>query len=132
MSDLAEIERARELLRLASVFFYDDPSELDDDESPEFLQMLNMNDTWGWACADGEYVPDDDLIEVSRLFWRYGYCGVLYWVSERRGQAKSEFADINRFIQFAREEEKIREEVPGENKRAYTKREYVIGQDKGE
>jgi hypothetical protein len=119
--------RARQKLKAAGVFFYDDPSSLDDDDDPELLQTLNMNDTWAWACADAEYVPDEELPEVSRLFFCYGWCGILYWVSERNGHESSEFHDINRFIEFVRNEEAIRTEVPGESARAYAKRQYTIG-----
>lgn len=120
-------EKARALLRLAGVFFYDDESELDEDDSPEMLQMLNLNDTFGWACADGECVPNDELPRLGQLFWKYGYCGILYWVSERRHGMTSEFADINRFIEFVRAEEAICEEEPSSNKRAYLKRQYMLG-----
>lgn len=117
-----EIEDARKLLEAADVFF----GELEG-ESDEWKQTLNMNDTWGWASADGDYVPDDELPEVARLFYQYGWCGLLYWSSERNEQRRSEFADINRWIDFVRAEEAIRKEVPESNKRAYFKREYTIG-----
>ena len=121
-----KIERARAKLRVAGVFFYHEASELDDDEDVEMLQTLNMNDIWGWACADAEYVPDEELPELSRLFWQYGWCGVLYWVSERRQQCTSEFHDVNRFIEFVRQEEAIRAEIP-DSKRAYAARAYTLG-----
>ena len=117
------IAEARKLLEAADVFFGADP-----DEPPELAQTLNMNDTWGWACADGEYVPDEELPEVARLFWAYGHCGLLYWVSERNDQRRSEFHDINRAIEFVRYEEHIRKTIPNDTKRAYTYRCYVIGE----
>jgi hypothetical protein len=67
------------------------------------------------------------LPEVARLFWNYGWCGILYWMSERHDQMKSEFHDINRFVEFVRREEDIRKEVPDSSERAYVKREYVLG-----
>lgn len=124
------IERARTLLRIAGVFFYDSPSELDEGENIELLQTINMNDVWAWACADGEYVEGADLPELSRLFGQYGWCGILYWVSEKRGQMASEFADNNRFIEFVRNEEAIRTEIPSSTKRAYAKRTYTVGRNK--
>ena len=99
------IERARARLRAADVFFYNDPAELDSAADLDMLQTINLSDTWGYAEANGEYVPDDELPELSRLHWRYGWCGVLYWVSERRGRCRSEFPNINRFIEFVRQEE---------------------------
>ena len=126
VADNAENE-ARQFLRSAGVFFYDDPSELDEDDNPKLLQTINFNDTWAWACAGGEYVPDAELQEVSRLFYCYGYCGILYWASELRDQLTSEFHDINRFIEFVRKEESIRKAEPDEVKRAYARHAYEIG-----
>lgn len=113
-------EEALKLLELAGLFF--------DTNNPDFKQRLNLNDTFAWACSESEYVPDEELPRLAELFWRYGYCGVLYWVSERRGGYKSEFHDINRFIQFVREEEKIRQEEPSSTERAYLKKQYTIGE----
>lgn len=118
-----DAEEARKLLVAGDVFF-----EMDKDGSDSRLnQVLNMNDTWEWAVADGEYVPDEDLAEVGRLFFLYGHCGLLYWVSERNNQKRSEFEDINRFVNFVRAEEIIRKELPDSSKRAYAKREYALG-----
>lgn len=117
---------ARELLRAAQLFF-----DVDEDDDPGFEQMVNLSDTFAWACADGEKVADEELPQVAELFWRYGWCGILYWVNEKRGGGRAEFADVNRFIDFVREEERIRQEQPESTKRAYLKREYVIGRDSG-
>lgn len=116
------IYTARAFLRAADVFF-----DADEDDPEEMAQTLNMNDTWAWACADAEYVPDAELPRVAELFWWYGYAGLLFWVSERRGQCKSEFADVNRFIEFVRHEEAIKADEPDSSKRAYLKRSYTIG-----
>lgn len=115
------IAKARALLELADQFYGDIPGE------PEAAQTLNMNDVWGWAMAWGEYVPDEELPRVAELFKRYGDAGVLYWVSEHHGQMRSEFEDNNRFIDFVRHEEKLRQEVPDSNKRAYKKLKYTLG-----
>lgn len=117
------IEDAKSLLNSADVFF----PEYDDEPETNGKLILNMNDIWAWACADGEEVPEECLPELAELFWRYGYCGILYWVSERNNQMKSEFVDINRFIQFVREEERLRKTEPSSSKRAYKKVKYEIG-----
>ena len=39
---------------------------------------------------------------------------------------RSEFEDINRFVEFVRNEEAIKEEVSDSNKRAYLKRSYTL------
>lgn len=114
------IEQARALLNAANVFFEDDDME-------GFEQVLNMNDVWGWACADAQAVPDDKLIEVAELFWRYGWCGILYWVIQQGEWGPSEFLDNNRFIDFVRHEEKLRKEVPDSSTRAYKKLVYTLG-----
>lgn len=88
---------------------------------------LNMNDTWMWACSDGEEVPEEEIPEVARLFKWYGHCGLLYWVSRKRGGLRSEFHDNNRFIDFVAHEEALREKEPSSSKRAYMKIRYTLG-----
>lgn len=107
------------LLEAAGLFF-----EPDDEMGPHWL---NMNDVWGWACGDAEEVTEADAPELARLFRNYGWCGVLYWVSEKRGGATSEFLDNNRFIEFVRHEETLRKEVPDSSTRAYKKLAYKLG-----
>ena len=117
-----KITKAFALLEAADLFFGPD------DETPEMAHTINMNDVWCWASADGEFVPDECAQELHDLFFRYGWCGVLYWTSERNGQCKSEFADVNRFIEFVRHEEELRKAEPSSSKRAYKKVSYTIGE----
>ena len=117
------VDTARAFLKAADVFF-----DLEDgDGDPKWAQTLNMNDVWGWACADCEYVPDDKLPEIAELAWRYGWAGILYWVSEARAGERSEFHDNNRFIDFVRHEETLRKEIPKSSTRAYHKLSYTLG-----
>jgi len=118
------IEEAKKLLYSADLFFYDEEDEEDEFDKP----MLNMNDVWGWACADGEFVEEDEFAELARLFRRYGWCGVLYWVSKKRGGERSEFLDNNRFIDFVAQEEALIASVPESDKRAYYKYPYSLGE----
>ena len=120
--DEKQIDRARALLTAAGVFYGPDKDD------PQSAQTLNMNDTWAWATAWGAYVPDDKLVEVSALYGRYGDCGLLYWVSEQNEQMRSEFADINRFVDFVRHEETLRKDEPNSSKRAYKKIQYTLGE----
>ena len=113
------VAEARALLEAAGVFF-DRDGEMPD-------QALNLNDVWGWACADLEVVADEELPGLADLFWSYGHCGILYWVSRKRNGQRSEFKDINRFIDFAKAEENIREGLPDSSQRAYAHYEYTIG-----
>jgi hypothetical protein len=119
------IESARCLLYAAGVFYPCDASDPDEDVLPH---TLNMNDTWGWAVAWCEVVPDENLVEVATLFTRYGDGGLLYWTSKRHGWMRSEFADVNRKIDFVWNEESIRAAMNGNsNKLAYHKEKYAIG-----
>lgn len=75
-------EEAMQLLECSGVFY---PSEDDDGvlyRDKNGCLVLNQNDTWGWATAFGQPVPEDKLIEVAELFWAYGYPGILYWVTD--------------------------------------------------
>lgn len=107
------------LIRASGILF-------DDDEDTAGRLLINLNDVFGWACADAEEIPQDKIAEVADLFGRYGWAGVLFWVSERRGYG-SEFHDVNRFIEFVRREEQLRKDVPSSSKRAYTKLTYTLG-----
>ena len=119
------IRQARKLLERSGYTYYDDHEDfLEDEES----LVLNMNDTFAWATAWSVEIPDNKLIEVADLFQRYGYAGLVYWVSETNNQMKSAFYDINRYIEFVRREEKVIKEMPESNQRAYTRVTYTIGE----
>ena len=118
-----DVDDARELLTSAQVFFDCDP-----DDDPMEAQTLNLNDAFYWACADGEHVADNELLRVSELFWRYGIHGIYYWVLvEKRNNAKAEFLDVNRFVEFVTREEELRKAEPSSSRRAYQKVQYTIG-----
>jgi hypothetical protein len=123
------VDEARELLTRGNVFFgadeSDDASEHERDK--KWGQTLNLNDTFFWACADAEYVTDEELPEVAGLFFRYGWCGILYWVNRKRGNEKVEFLDVRRFIEFVSREEQLRKEVTSSSSRAYHKLTYTLG-----
>ena len=123
------VDEARDMLTRGRVFFAAD----EDDEATgherdkKWNQMLNLNDTFFWACADAEYVSDEELPEVASLFFRYGWCGILYWVNLKRGSERVEFLDVRRFIEFVSKEEQLRKDVPGSSQRAYHKLSYSLG-----
>lgn len=116
-------QSALALLRAADVFYWNEH----DPEDPQTDRMLNMNDTWAWATAFGEYVPDECLVEVAELFCQYGRCGLLYWVSERNGKMRSEFHDVNRCVEFVRYEEEFKQFTPTSSMQAYTPYSYTLG-----
>jgi len=115
-------DEAYKLLLAGGVFF-----DSDEEAEPEIRRCINMNDAWYWACADGETVPDDSIVEVAELFSRYGDCGIHYWVWKRRGKPQIEFRDVRRHIEFVEHEEALRAAEPSSSKRAYAKHEYMIG-----
>ena len=120
-------EEARKLLMTLGYLYVDEDDEIEKTEVYNKLKnYLNMNDVWCWACAEGEYVPDEELPVVADLFCNYGWCGILYWVSQRNNCMRSEFYDNNRFIEFVENEERIKKEVPDYNKRAYHQTSYTI------
>lgn len=112
-------ERAIKFLNATDLFFDDD------DDMGKYC--LNLGDTFAWACADAERVGEDELPRLAELVWLYGYCGMLYWVSEKRGGMMTAFQDNNRMIEFVRHEEQIRSEIPDSCARALAKRSYMIG-----
>lgn len=121
------IETARKLLNDAELFYGRDEDGENEEEKAWGEQRLNQNDVWAWATAMCEHVSDEELVPLAQLFWRYGWCGVLYWVSERNKHMRSEFEDNNRFIDFVRHEEQLRKDIPDDNQRAYHKLEYKLG-----
>ena len=114
------IDDARKLLTESGIFY----GEIDDD--PNDAQTINFNDTWGWATAWGDYVEDNELPELARLSWLYGWCGVLYWGSQKNKAMRSEFYHYNRMIEFVEHEEALIKKYPSESKRAYHKTSYKI------
>jgi len=118
------IEDARKLLTSGNVFY---DFEEDDEDYEQFKQAINLNDVFGWGWADCEMVKDNELPELARLYDLYGWCGVLYWVSQKRDGMRSEFLDNNRFIDFVAAEEQLIKEEPDFNKRAYKKYSYTLG-----
>ena len=109
--------------------YYHDP-----EEGPEHLIL--MNDVWAWATSCSIDVTDDNAIRIAQLYNEYGFCGLLYYQGvelDRLGAPNApetryaEFEDIQRFVEFVVAEERIKKEVPDYNKRAYAKRQYVIG-----
>lgn len=109
-------------LKTTGIFY-----ESDEDEDEKFERIINMNDVWGWACADSHEVPMDQMVELLRLYNDYGWCGVLYFVSEREGGRVSEFHHYNRMIEFVKKEEVIRSKHKRYNAYAYDKQSYTVG-----
>lgn len=112
-------------IRSSRILFDEDLIEEGDGTPP---RAIDLNDTFFWACADCEEIPDECLVEVDDLYSRYGLCGVYYWVCKRRGTWKVEFKDIQRMIDFVVREEGLRAEEPNSNRRAYRNLKYTLGE----
>ena len=132
-------QKAYNLLLEARLFYYSSLEEFnqdvaDDDHfgTPEDYQLaINLNDTFFWASADCEVIGLDELEEVARLFFKYGWSGILYWVVKKRDWQwhDPEFLDARRQILFVHEEESV---VAGltSSKAAYKSASYVITDEK--
>jgi hypothetical protein len=46
---------------------------------------LNMNDTFGYTCAESEELDLKDWQEVAEIFHKYGIPGVNAWTAVKRG-----------------------------------------------
>ena len=97
---------ALKLLRESGIFYNDNISELDAGDDPQSIRLINLNDTFWWGTAYCQFLPDDKIEELSNLFFKYGWCGVLYWCSKQE-EIKPEFENVIRSIQFVENEELI-------------------------
>lgn len=76
-----------ELLHLVEECFvdvgydHDDHSEREDGRS----LMLNMSDTFGYACGDGELFTSKDIPEILKIYDEYGDVGLTCWAAKHRG-----------------------------------------------
>lgn len=108
----------RDLL-LASGYFFDPDEDFEDLPEMKGKIVMSLNDTFFWACADCEIVPDEEVEAVARLFRRYGGCGLYFWAAKKQGHEKVEFKDVQRMIDFVRAEEAQIAREPSSSKRAY-------------
>ena len=113
-------------LRSHGIFFNDNPDELDPDEDEKWLRAINLNDAFWWATSYTEFVADNEIEALDRLFSVYGWCGVLYW-SAKKGDITPEFNHARRMIAFVENEECIKDgKTPSQY--AYSKDSYTLGQ----
>ena len=50
--------------------------------------VINVSDTFHAASADCEMIEPDDMVFISELFNKFGYPGVIAWVSWKRDWAQ--------------------------------------------
>lgn len=56
---------------------------IEKDSSPN--PWILMNDVFGYACADGEALPIEDLSIVIQLWRKFKWAGLFAWAAQRRG-----------------------------------------------
>jgi hypothetical protein len=54
----------------------------ENDDEPPFV--VNLSDTFTYACADGERIPPELLDEVVRIYREFGPVGCVCWAAARR------------------------------------------------
>ena len=65
-------------------FILDEEDATDTEPLMYPVLCLNVNDTFGFGCADAEPVPFRSLEKVADLYKRYGYHGIVAWVAKER------------------------------------------------
>lgn len=58
--------------------------EINVHEDKPIIFYLNMNDTFGYSCADAEEVIVSEIPEVHRLWKKYGHHGLTAWSAIKR------------------------------------------------
>jgi hypothetical protein len=99
-----QIDKNLLFLSLADVGYFDE----------EYGFMLNMNDTFHYACSDCEEVSEEEAKEVVRLFCTHGYKGLEYWVAEKRGYDPEIPHYLERVKEVRAIEEKRKKEKEGQ------------------
>ena len=51
-----------------------------------WIALINLSDTFGYACADAERLAPGQAHEVRAYYEEYGWSGVIAWVSVKRNQ----------------------------------------------
>lgn len=85
-----EIERLRKLYYLAahdviSFSTYDAKTDTWPDCGQFYTPVVNLNDTFAYACADGEELKDDQIDSLIRMYKEYDYPGIIAWAASIRG-----------------------------------------------
>lgn len=47
---------------------------------------INLNDTFSYACADGEHVKENDYPEIVQIWKRWGWIGLVCWSAKKRNE----------------------------------------------
>jgi hypothetical protein len=74
-ADMSDEEIVAEMLRTHILY---------NEEWP--LPVLNLNDTFAYACGEGEPVPPEALPEVIHIYRRFGPVGCICWAAKQRGE----------------------------------------------
>lgn len=77
-----EQEHLQDLLDEEIVWWVIDGEE----EGSKGTLVINVNDTFGYACADSEDMTFNDINPVYELYKDFGYDGVVAWVAKNRNE----------------------------------------------
>lgn len=72
-----------------------------------WFPCLNLNDVFGYACADAEALPLEDLPVIEEIYTKFGWYGLVAWVEKRRGyppikeRQKLGYFDAKKFLGLA-------------------------------
>jgi len=57
-----------------AVFFEDDK------------RLINLNDTFAYACADAEIVKEEQVPEIVKIYRDWGHIGLICWSAKQRNE----------------------------------------------
>lgn len=85
----AEVARLRKLYWLAKedvIFFsgYEPKSDTWPDVGLYWSPCVNLSDTFGYACADGQMLEDAEIDRLIEAHKKWGYDGVVAWAALMR------------------------------------------------
>ncbi len=68
---------------------------------------LQMNDTFGFACADGEDIEVKDFEIILHLWRKYGYDGLIAWAAHKRSDTPLESLLTKDYLMALNEVERL-------------------------
>lgn len=72
-----------------------------------FKVSMNMNDTFGYGCADSENMDGEDIEEIFPLFEKYGFSTLAAYASVKRGYLPIKERQTEDFFKAKEEIEKL-------------------------
>lgn len=95
-----------------TMYYMDDESKFEtlmDLLSDCHYLTLNMNDTFGYACADSEEMDADDVGEILDIYKKYGSASLIAYASLKSGDLPIKPLRTKEFFKAKKELEKLAE-----------------------